>query len=162
MNTWLNILILVIVAIGAFGAVMQLRERFSAESSSGKYPLEFKRKGKFFTKSELQYYGALLEALQGHYIVFPKVRLSDVLEAQGEKRYSHYSRIRAMHFDFLVLSHDFVPLLALEIDGKSHNNQKQQKFDATKNEACRVAGFALERVRIGDGLAQVLRRLEQT
>ena len=49
-----------------------------------------------------------------------------------------------------------------KIDGKSHGNQKQQKFDATKNEACRVAGFALERVRVGDGLAQVLMRLEQT
>jgi Protein of unknown function (DUF2726) len=161
MNSWINILVMLIVAIGLFGAVMQLRERFSANSSSGKYPLEFKRKAKFFTKSELQYYGALLEALQGQFIVFPKVRLSDVLDAQGEKRYSHYSRIRAMHFDFLILSHDFVPLFALEIDGKSHSNQKQQKFDATKNEACRVAGFALERVHVGDGLTQVLTRLKQ-
>ncbi len=65
-----------------------------------------------------------------------------------------------MHFDFLILSHDFVPLLALEIGGKSHNSEKQQKFDATKNEACRVAGLALERVRIGEGLEKVLKRLE--
>lgn len=87
--------------------------------------------------------------------------LTDILQATGEHKKSTYNRVRGMHFDFVILTLDFAPLLALEVDGSSHNSEGQQKFDATKNEACRVAGLPLHRVRDGDGFGNLLAVLEK-
>jgi Protein of unknown function (DUF2726) len=154
----------IVAVLVAIVIVLWFKTKFKSNESNttvGQRTLEISRIGRFFTKSETQYYVALLEAIAGRYLVFPKVRLTDILQATGEHKRSHYNRIRAMHFDFLILSLDFAPLLALEVDGVSHNSERQQKFDATKNEACRVAGFPLHRVRVGEGFGNLISLLEK-
>jgi hypothetical protein len=160
MNFFWMITFILVVAVGLFGTWIVLRERLAQAPSNTQLGLEFRRKKKFFTKSEWQCYSELQKILGEKYIIFPKVRLTDVLESVGEDRFKHYSRVRAMHFDFLILSLDFVPLLALELDGSSHHNQKQQKSDATKNAACQAAGFRLERILVGESPIKILGYLE--
>lgn len=162
MNGFVTILLFVFALVGILVVLTRVfGQNLSSNSGSDTKTLNVTRKARFFTKSELKYYGFLQESLAGQFLIFPKVRLSDVLEAQGENKLSHYNRIRAMHFDFLILSKDFNPVLAVELDGASHESQRQQKYDATKNEACRVAGLPLERIRLGAGIETVLTRLGQ-
>lgn len=79
--------------------------------------------------------------------VFPKVRLSDVLEKRGKSLGSREFQFFARsHFDFVLTTGDFQPLMGIEYDGPRHNDARQIERDHIKNELCRKANFGLLRI----------------
>ena len=80
--------------------------------------------------------------------VFPKVRLSDVIQkgrsllTQGE--FGFYTR---SHFDFVLADEAARPLMAIEYDGPVHSQSEvQRERDAIKNKICQQADFGLLRI----------------
>ena len=91
-------------------------------------------------------------------MVFPKVRVADVLETTSGGL-AGFNRISQKHVDYLVVSlPNFQPLMATELDGKSHGSDRQQARDAVKDQAFKTAGMPLVRVPVSRDLSDVMLR----
>lgn len=113
--------------------------------------LPIKTKPYFLTRTEVSFFAVLESALPEGYRVFPNVRLNDIFtittRQYGEKQ-GAYARLRDKHVDFLIVRlPDLRPVMAIELDGASHDNEKQQYRDAVKDAAFRSAHLPLVRLR---------------
>jgi hypothetical protein len=134
------------------------RQWTSTESSSAKHSnFSYRRKAYFFTRSENDFFGLLQRTLEGRNVmVFPKVRVANVLESTGSGL-GGFNRISQKHVDYLVISlPNFQPIMAIELDGKSHGSESQQKRDAVKDQAFKSAGMPLVRVPVPRDLSDVM------
>lgn len=104
----------------------------------------------FFSQDENTFFRSLEESLQGtSYRVFPNVRLEDLfIITDHAQRASVRGRLKAKHVDFLIVdaSQDFKPVMAIELDGRSHQRERQQYNDQVKNVIFRSAGLPLYRL----------------
>lgn len=70
--------------------------------------------------------------------LFTKLRLSDVILKADTylppRAFDFYTR---SHFDFVVANEDPKPLLAVEYDGSSHSEPRQQERDRIKDDCVR-------------------------
>lgn len=116
------------------------------------------------TKAERSFYGVLVIAVQGHYLVFPKVRVADVLKpARGLSRgrwQSAFNRIASKHFDFVLCDpKDLSVKAVLELNDKSHNNTKRATRDRFLVSACESAALAFHQIKASSRYtAEELRR----
>jgi Protein of unknown function (DUF2726) len=148
-------ILLFIVLVGVF--ILRVWSSNSEPSSAKHSGFSYKRKQFFFTRSENDFFGLLQRTLEGrNLIVFPKVRVADVLETTGGGL-AGFNRISQKHVDFLLVSlPDFQPVMAIELDGKSHGSQKQQARDAIKDQVFKSAGVPLVRVPVSRDLSDVM------
>ncbi len=120
------------------------------QSKSG---LPYHLKQYFFSRSEQEFFNILNAHIDAHrYTVFPKVRLGDFVQVDSVENGNRtwWNKIRAKHVDFLVW--DLVEkkiVLAIEVDGKSHNAETTVKRDEFVNELYEKVGLKLIRVKVG-------------
>ena len=148
----------VFLAFGFLALVFALRALVPRGGSGGAPASRaFARRAHFFTRSENDFYGLLQRVLEGrHLAVFAKVRVADVLEVKEGGR-GAFSSISQKHVDYLVLALPaFQPLLAIELDGRSHGAERQRARDAVKDAAFRSAGLPLVRVPASRDLSEVM------
>ena len=132
-------------------AEQQTSSESSTESLLSK--LEIKRKEYFFTTSENAFYRQLLGVLNGQpYTILSKVRLLDLfVPAKGENYTFSKNKISQKHVDFVILA---VPsgkvLVAFELDGTSHDTERQQVRDLEKDSIFRLAGLPLVRYKVAE------------
>lgn len=143
----MNTLILALLGLAALVILAVAFIKRSGAPSETPYRLT----GGFLSKAERSFFGVLCQAIGEHGLVFAKVRVADVLAVKpglsASKRQSAFNRIQAKHFDFLVCSTaDAKPLLAIELDDKSHYRTARVKRDAFLNRAAEAAGLPLMRV----------------
>jgi hypothetical protein len=153
MNLVYILLPIVLVGVFILRAWALKFETSSAKTSSFLY----KRKTYFFTRSENDFFGLLQRTLEGrNVIVFPKVRVMDVLETTSGGL-AGFNRISQKHVDYLLVSlPNFQPVMAIELDGKSHGSEKQQARDAVKDQAFKSANLPLVRVPVSRDLSDVM------
>jgi hypothetical protein len=112
------------------------------------YP--YKRKEYLLSEAEKSFFLVLRKAAGGRYELLSKVRLSDLLylpkgteNAQGLR-----NRIQQKHVDFVLCDPVKIsPLLAIELDDKSHEQPDRKERDCFVDEALKAAGLPLLRVR---------------
>jgi Protein of unknown function (DUF2726) len=78
--------------------------------------------------------------------VFPKYRLSDVIENDSyldRDLFSYYTR---SHFDFVVTTPEAKPFMAIEYEGPFHSKPEQIARDAKKHLLCKQAGIPILRI----------------
>jgi len=99
---------------------------------------KYYRKKFFFSPKEYEFMNILKRLLEEKYpwkyYIFPKTRLADIFEAS---RYSNHhqwdtNKIWAKHVDFLIvdLHNAYNPVLAIELNGTSHDNEEYHKRDS--------------------------------
>lgn len=89
------------------------------------------------TVSEKLFYNALRQILDNRVLIFPKVRLADIVAIPRMYKYNktYWYKIQAKHIDFLICDINYLsPLMAIELDGSSHNSERAEKNDVFKNE----------------------------
>jgi very-short-patch-repair endonuclease len=96
------------------------------------------------TENEKAWFKAIRAAVP-HAHVFAQVALNQLVRAEGQKFRSAQNRIDPRSLDFVLLNPDLAVLLAIEIDDKSHNSQKPQAADASKDKALHDAEITLLR-----------------
>lgn len=80
-------------------------------------------------------------------VVFPKVRIADVLPISNSGIDStDFSFALKSHFDFVVADEQHMPQFAAEFDGPSHNEEVRVSRDETKNRLCARFAFPLLRI----------------
>lgn len=130
---------------GCLGFLFRLLGKRSGDSV---VPVDvpFDKRRWLFSKAEKSFFLVLVQAVPPEYAVFPKIRVADVLDVRRgtAKRQSHFNRISAKHFDFLVCDRDAIaPRLAIELDDSSHDASERQARDAFIDRACDAAGLPL-------------------
>ncbi len=152
------VVILFVVAVTSVG--------LSSGGQEEKVTLPYRQKKFFFTKSEQEFFKILNSHINAHrYTIFTKVRLADFVkvlpELRGERTW--FNKIKSKHVDFLIW--DLVEskiVLAIELDGKSHNGSATTKNDIFKDKMYETIGLRMERVRVGNSFEEESKRLVST
>jgi very-short-patch-repair endonuclease len=107
----------------------------------------FSPRKRLLSKSELCFYEALRSAMYDH-VVFAKVRLADLIDANKRHRswQANFNRVCAKHIDFVVCDDNSQPVVAIELDDKSHARLDHATRDAGKDRLLQAAGLQLIRV----------------
>jgi hypothetical protein len=105
------------------------------------------RRRYLLTKSERHFYETLRRVVRDH-VIFAKVRLADLVDADGRHRYwqGNFNRICSKHIDFVVCDSLFRPLIAVEVDGKSHQREDRRKRDQDADQILESVSLPLLRV----------------
>jgi len=94
--------------------------------------------GSLFTLAERYFYGVLKLACEDKVVVVGKVRIADILKPRKGLNRSQwqitFNKISAKHFDFVLCNpKDLSVIGVIELDDKSHTQQKQIKHDNSLN-----------------------------
>lgn len=106
----------------------------------------FKRKH-LLSIAEKRFY-AVLRRVVGENLVFPKVRLADLVEADQRhlRRKANFNYIKAKHIDFVVCDSNLSPRVAIELDDASHQRPDRQARDRDVNRILELASLPILRV----------------
>ncbi len=132
----LGLLILFLVCALVLGRVVRFVSKLARHASpaiSGKPPfaeLPYAKKKYFFSAAERSFYEILRRLAPGH-TVFAKVRLADVVSVKtGTSSWqSHFNRIDRKHLDFILCDSDLAPVVAIELDDRSPDDEDRQSRD---------------------------------
>ena len=107
----------------------------------------FSRRKHLLSKNELSFYEILRSAMYD-YVVFAKVRLADLIEADEGHRHwqANFDRINAKHIDFVICDDESKPVVAIEVDDKSHDRADGGARDPEVDQLFQAVGFPLIRV----------------
>lgn len=120
----------------------------------------YRKKERVLNNSEQALFINLEKILGAEYILLSKVRIEDFIMI-GEKnilnnhhRWGLRNRIKSRHVDFLICDTSTTkPLLAIELDGKSHLSFKQQKRDNFIDKLYQTIGLPVKHVSVGSDFA---------
>jgi hypothetical protein len=101
----------------------------------------YQKKQCLLTKNESNFYKQLLPvAAQLQLTVCPKVRLADIIEPQkGQNWQAAFFKIQAKHVDFVLCKSGLFPVLAIELDDKTHERPDRKERDVFVNSALQSA-----------------------
>ena len=124
----------------------------------------FELKNHFFTYTEKLFFNELQKQNNEQYIILSKVRLEDIVSAKksldwkekGIKR----NYIKSKHIDFVILNKQISQILCvIELDGKSHDQEKQSKYDKIKNDILNTIGVKFYRIQVGSIFTQKIKTI---
>ncbi len=122
----------------------------------------YKKKQSVMSKSESAFFFELQRQLPVGYFIFPKMRVADILDIpNGDNYYQRRNEALPKHVDFLICDYHFKPIVAIELNGNSHNNFKQQLNDRAKNTMFKSSGLILETVNVGESFTESIRRITE-
>jgi hypothetical protein len=114
------------------------------------------KKQMFFIKksllhdSEQALYYEIVRQLPVGYFVFPDMRVGDVVSTLHGKGYrDRRNKILPRHIDFVIANQHFMPIIAIELNGKSHNTIAQRISDRIKKGVLEDAGLPLITLYVG-------------
>ena len=119
-------------------------------------------RNKFFTRSEAMFFNILKKENNNKYTILSKVRVEDIVSVVKGLEYSERQRgrgyIKSRHLDFVLLENNNIKC-AIELDGHSHNSEKQKYSDQVKDEIFEAVGVELHRVRVGENFEKEIRKI---
>ncbi len=115
------------------------------------FSIRYKVKESVMSRSESAFFLELQKQFSQDYYIFPKMRVADILDIpNGHEYYKMRNLALPRHIDFVVCNKYFKPLVAIELNGESHNKIKQQESDLIKNGIFKDCGLTLETVNVGN------------
>jgi len=136
-----------------------------SETKTDSKLLRYLLKGRTMNISEQALYINLQKMLGDKYIVLSKVRLEDFIEvdSKGLTRNEWWGlrgKIKSRHVDFLICDQNTTrPILALELDGKSHQSASRMERDNFINELYSHVQLRIEHIRVGSDFKQEVERI---
>ncbi len=115
----------------------------------GNQKMPYQKRTSLLTNSELAFYRALNEAVDGQWAIQSMVRMADLIRVvpKTPKYQAWQNRIHAKHIDFLLCDHGTMEAkLAVELDDKSHARPDRVDRDRFVNQALADAGLPLLRI----------------
>lgn len=115
--------------------------------------LPYSGKKYFFSVAERSFYEILKRLVSAEHTIFAKVRLADlVYVSKGTASWqSHFNRINRKHLDFVVCDRDLAPVVAIELDDSSHDNEEREARDEFVDQVLAAAGLPIVHIRAKRG-----------
>ena len=134
------------VSIALIGLYLKAKHQNSQNETIDKTVWPYKRKP-LLTHTEQRFFALLHEALPEHQI-FVQVALNQMLKIEkGENWSTWYNRIAQLSVDFVISDQKGYVIAAIELDDKTHDNDKNRAKDAKKDKALNSAGIEVLRYR---------------
>lgn len=108
----------------------------------------YKRKDFLMSRAEHEFFDILVEAVGGQYYVFPQVHLPTILDhkTKGQNWKGARGSIDRKSVDFVICDKAYIkPLLAIELDDRSHEREDRKKRDEGVERILNEAGLPLLR-----------------
>ena len=108
--------------------------------------LPYRKKDYLLTAAERSFYEVLCSVLDGQLLVFAKVRLADLvyMPKGTANRQTHFNRIQSKHVDFVLCTRDKLsPVLVIELDDASHEEESRRDRDTFVDAALTAAGLPI-------------------
>ena len=104
----------------------------------------------FLSPAEASFFHILRRSAPNGTVVFPKVRLADLIYApQQEERHTAWQRINRKHVDFVLCDDTTLrPLAAIELDDRSHRRPDRLERDAFVDRVFADAGLPLVHLQV--------------
>lgn len=111
----------------------------------------YERRGILLTPAEINFLRSLQLAVREDWVIFSKVRLSDIIKVRPKTRkfQSWQSRIQGKHLDFVLCDDETLEVkLAIELYDPSLSRGERAKRDRFVDVALTAAGLPLLRVKV--------------
>ena len=111
-------------------------------------PLPYSKKRYFFSAAERSFYEVLRRLAPDH-TLFAKVRLADlVYVSKGTDSWqAHFNRINRKHVDFVLCNRDLAPVVAIELDDSSHDEEEREARDEFVDQVLASAALPIVHIR---------------
>lgn len=140
----LGIIVVVIVIIK-----FSLKD-FSRNTQENKKTIyKYKRKDFLITRAEHEFFDILVGILGSQYHIFPQVHLPTILDHKivGQNWKGAFRHIDEKSVDFVICDKAYLkPLLAIELDDKSHEKEDRIQRDLSVEQILKEAGMPLLRI----------------
>lgn len=93
-------------------------------------------------------------------IIMSKVRLADIFTIiKNSNKYSTFNYIASKHIDFMIYSAELYPLIAIELQDISHNEEDRQESDNIKTELFKNTTISLMQVKAASIAYETLEKI---
>lgn len=139
------IFLVIIVVIG-----VALKELLGGQDKQKKLKslYQYRKKDFLITRPEHEFFDILVEVVGDKYHVFTQVHLPTIMEHKvvGQNWKGAFSHINGKSVDFVICDKSYIkPLLAIELDDKSHERQDRIERDSEVERMLQEAGMPLIR-----------------
>ncbi|MBW7908191.1 MAG: DUF2726 domain-containing protein [Kiritimatiellae bacterium] len=139
------VLLIIAMVINATLKVIPAKQR-----SVKALPLLYEKEDGLMSPTELLFFRSLEAAVSGHFRLFSKVRLADIIRVKrGTDRrswQSAFNAIQSKHVDFLAVDPVNMTIqFAIELDDKSHQKPNRKERDVFVDKVLAGAGIPLFR-----------------
>jgi len=145
----LKFYIFVGIVVGIVLVVKFLASNSSEKEEAKKKPLyKYNRKDFLISRPEHEFFDILIEILGDKYHVFTQVHLPTILEhkIKGQTWKAAFSHINGKSVDFVICDKAYIkPLLAIELDDRSHDRLDRIERDSEVERMLQEAGMPLLR-----------------
>ncbi len=131
-------------------AIKTRRSEPQPPTSSERKQLPYKKKDYILTRTEKAFFDSLILAVGNDYHILSKIRMLDLffLPARTENRKGWTGRIIQKHTDFVLCNPKTMgPVLAIELDDSSHDEEGRQERDKFVDHVFESGGLPLLHVR---------------
>lgn len=147
-----NLVVLTGIAVVLVAAFFALQEKFGApgEGELEKAKYQYARKKFFMSRAEHEFYDVLTNAVGGQYFIFAQVHLPTLLDekVKGQNWHAAFRHIDEKSVDFVLCDKAYIsPVLAIELDDRSHDAQDRIVRDGEVERIFKAAGLPLLRIK---------------
>jgi hypothetical protein len=154
------------VALGIFIIVLVIVRIFLKKKEQAFGLASYQKKARVMNESEQALFINLRKALGDDYILLSKVRMEDFVVVnknygiERNKLWGLRGRIKSRHVDFLICDRaTTAPVLAIELDGKSHNGLSRQKRDQFVDELYKTINLQVEHIHVGGSFLELAQEI---
>lgn len=108
----------------------------------------------FVNTAETALFLRLRDKLPRDFHIHGKVRLEDIIRVRRDlnpkARWAMRGRVKSRHVDYLITSAGGHPVMAIELDGSSHNAKNPSEADKVKTALFQAVSLPLRRIRVGE------------
>lgn len=120
----------------------------------------YRKRHSIMNKSEMAFFYELQKQIPKGYYIFPNMRIADFIDAvNGKGFYNRRNKILPKHIDFLICNSYFNPILAIELNGSSHQRRDRIERDILVREIFESAKLPLEIVGVGNDFSTTVTRI---
>jgi len=115
-----------------------------------KIPYKYRRKDFLMSRAEHEFFNILVEVLENQYYIFPQIHLSDILDHKvvGQNWKGAFRHINEKSVDYVLCDKSYIkPLLAIELDDNSHQQERRKERDGEVERILGNAGIPLFRLK---------------
>lgn len=143
----MGMIILLILVVAIVVAVLQTQKKSSKTGAlASRSSVDYKARPLFHNKGAHAMFNRLSEALPEH-CVHAEVGLMAFIQPTGKASLRGRGLIGQSRVDYLITNSSGQTVCGIELDGSSHDNEKAAARDQIKDEAFRLAGIRLIRLR---------------
>lgn len=149
LDKYMSKLFFVFFLVAIAGVILKALFGRDLDTKKKRFFYQYKRKNFLITRAEHEFFDILVELFGSEYHIFTQVHLPTILEhkVSGQNWKGAFSHINGKSVDFVICDKEYIkPLLAIELDDRSHERPDRIERDSEVERILQDAGIPLLRI----------------